>query len=225
MDTGENIELSEKISKSLRMNDVHIKERDQGIFDALNKGLNISTAKWIGWIGADDLLSLNFNPKHILNVDETCNIVSYSTFFYSLNTQNILRVYRPVKSKLLRKMGAHLPHFSTYVRLEAVKSFRFDITKRNFADQIYFFELEKLYNVKILKDISTYMASGGSSNESFFGILSTNKKVFTAIKEKTNAIHAFVYIGIKIIYKIIQKFIKPDKEESEAFRVQMKAKN
>jgi len=225
MDTGANIDLSKMISESLRKNDLHIIEGDNGIFDALNKGLEISSANWIGWLGADDLLSMDFNPQHILKADPAYDIVSYSTFFYSLKKKNILRVYRPVRSKLLRRMGAHLPHFSTYVRLGAAKSFRFDITKRNFADQIYFLELENFYKVKILKDISTYMASGGVSNESFFRIISTNKVVFNAIKDKTNTIHAFIYISIKIMYKIFQKIIKPDKEESQAFIRQMIAKN
>lgn len=221
MDTGSNLVLSKLIAESLRKRDLHIIEKDEGIFDALNKGLELASARWVGWLGADDLLSLNFNPSYISNIDPSYDIASYTTFFYSLRNKKILRVYRPVGSKLLRSMGAHLPHFSTYVRLKALKKIRFDIKKRNYADQIFFLELEKLSRVKIIRNVSTYMAAGGSSNESIHGIITTNKNVFNTIKQKTNMVNAFVYISIKLIYKIIQKFIPPSKEESEGLKRQM----
>lgn len=58
--------------------DHFIKEKDKGIYDAWNKGLNLSTGEWISFIGADDyLLPYTFNSLvNGINLRPDCNFIS-----------------------------------------------------------------------------------------------------------------------------------------------------
>lgn len=56
---------------------IHISEKDNGIYDAWNKGIKLSHAPWVSFIGADDVL-LPMTLSHYLDViHNTPNIESY----------------------------------------------------------------------------------------------------------------------------------------------------
>jgi len=205
LDTGFNKSLSNLISNTIRQDDIHIIERDNGIFDALNKGLDISNSEWVGWIGADDLIAKEFNPKEIFSLSIKYAAISYTTVFFSENRRSITRIYKPINNKFLRMNGAHVPHFSTYVRTNIAKKIKFDLAWGNFADQKFFYLIEKYYHIKPLACVSTLMSSGGTSNYSFISIIKMNLNVFLNYSRFTNFLHAFIYIKIKLLYKLTQK--------------------
>ena len=59
IDGGSDFILTTLIKNNISTNDLLLIERDNGIFDALNKGLNAATNDFIWWIGSDDLLNIN----------------------------------------------------------------------------------------------------------------------------------------------------------------------
>lgn len=204
-DGGSNLILQKKIKNELRAHDIHVIEADGGIFDAINKAKKTASAPWIGWLGADDLLAPSFRVQRLENAKPSVEFLSYATFFFDEKTGRISRVYRPVACRSLRIAGFHLPHFSTFLRLHVFQSQSFSISERNYADQIYFYELESKFSGLTTKDVSTFMAQGGASNDSFMGIISTNKKVYAAMSKRRARAGAATYVILKLFYKSFQR--------------------
>jgi glycosyltransferase involved in cell wall biosynthesis len=204
-DAGRDPVLRKKIGNSLRKNDLHLCEADEGIFDAINRGLSHVSAPWVGWLGADDFLAESFDLEPINNAREKDAFVSYVTKFFSEETGKITRIYSPINSPILRKLGCHLPHFSTFIRKNALLNRKFINSERNYADQFFFYELEREYKGIVTRKISTYMAEGGASNQSIRGVINTNWNLYCSFKKRSSKIKSIIYIIIKLTYKIIQK--------------------
>jgi len=201
-DGGSEPSFIAELKKSLRDDDELSEEGDNGVFDALNKAvLNVKT-EWIGWIGSDDLLNIDFSVEHLLN--HAFSIVAFETIFFKSNPSNVRRYYYVAESRMLRSFGFHLPHFSTFVRRELAQSTSFDSSCRNFADQLYFLELESRNEVKVVHKVSTLMEIGGISNASIYHIFKTNYNVFLILNTCLPAWHAGLYICGKFVYKLSQ---------------------
>lgn len=56
---------------------VHISEPDKGIYDAWNKGVKLARGKWVGFIGADDILLPHAIETYLKAIKSTDNIDSY----------------------------------------------------------------------------------------------------------------------------------------------------
>lgn len=56
---------------------VHISEPDEGIYDAWNKGVKHARGKWVGFIGADDILLPGAIETYLRTIKSTTNIDSY----------------------------------------------------------------------------------------------------------------------------------------------------
>lgn len=75
MDGGSSDETSEVVAKFNHLPIVFASEADSGIYDAMNKGVNLSTGKFLYFMGCDDklasptVLETVFNDKKNLNTD------------------------------------------------------------------------------------------------------------------------------------------------------------
>lgn len=56
---------------------VHISEPDKGIYDAWNKGVKVAKGKWIGFVGADDIMNPGAIPLFLNEIQKTPEIDSY----------------------------------------------------------------------------------------------------------------------------------------------------
>lgn len=117
----------------LKKNDqiTYISESDDGIYDAMNKGIKLATGDIIGFLNAGDIffndkvvedISSLFNDQHIQGV--------YGDLIYVNSNNKIVRRWCPgefIKDSF--KKGWHPPHPSVYVRKEILKNmagFRLD---------------------------------------------------------------------------------------------------
>ena len=91
---------------------VHISEPDKGIYDAWNKSARLSSGKWVGFIGADDVLLPNAVNSYLQVIKSTRDIDSYDYICahneYADKDGNILQVIgAPAEwSKMRRGMVA-----------------------------------------------------------------------------------------------------------------------
>lgn len=91
---------------------VHISEPDKGIYDAWNKGVKLSSGKWVGFIGADDVLLPNAVNSYLQVIKSTRDIDSYDYICahneYADKDGNVLQVIgAPAEwSKMRRGMVA-----------------------------------------------------------------------------------------------------------------------
>jgi len=56
---------------------VHISEPDKGIYDAWNKGVKLAHGKWVGFIGADDVMNEGALALFLNKIKETNDVDSY----------------------------------------------------------------------------------------------------------------------------------------------------
>lgn len=204
LDGGGDTALHDAIAAELRSFDIHRIATDKGIYDALNTGLDMASAPWIGWIGSDDLLASTFSGRHLAEATEATTFVAFTTLFFSDADGAVLRVYRPSRSRLLRTNGFHLPHFSTFIRTRVARTMRFDIHQRNFADQLYMHELEAKHRGHVVDAVSTLMCAGGISNSSSSTILRTNLEVERAMATRIGPVRSKLYVALKLLYKVGQ---------------------
>jgi hypothetical protein len=194
-----------QIKKSLRASDLLFIGLDKGIFDALNIGLKNTNAEWIGWLGSDDYLSENFDISYLEDAKSDYSFIYYSTAIFRID--RIIRLYSPVSSPFLRKIGFHTPHFSSFIRKKSLNNLYFDLSYPVYSDIFFFLEFEKNHNGIVVKNISTFMAAGGNSNKNIKNIMINNLNLFFDLYKKYNFLYALIFILNKFVYKIFQRFI------------------
>jgi glycosyltransferase involved in cell wall biosynthesis len=205
---GEKSELLLAIQSELRSHDRIFIRPDSGIFDALNKLLDEAAGDWVGWLGSDDMLARTFDPDVLFNQPNKVSGVSFTTIMFDGMSNRAKRIYRPVRPKLLRRVGYHLPHFSTFLRRDWARSTRFDAKKANYADIFYFLEIEKKVEIVVLPRVcSTLMEAGGASNASMIVILKTNARLFNDLKNELGLMLSIIFIFNKILYKSVQSVV------------------
>ena len=160
----------EKISK-------YISEPDKGIYDALNKGIKLTSGDIIGFLHADDFYANNSVLEtvvlHMTKHDvDSC----YGDLFY-INKSNPNKVIRHWKSRPYKdglfKMGWMPPHPTFFVKKEIYDKFGYFNTEFKIAAD-YELMLRFLEKYKIsthyIPDVFIKMRIGGVSNRSLKNI-------------------------------------------------------
>lgn len=76
--TDKSVSIIEKYETSFNNRLIWISEKDTGIYDAWNKGVNLSKGEWISFVGSDDVLlpnALSLYKEEISN-HPNCNYIS-----------------------------------------------------------------------------------------------------------------------------------------------------
>ncbi|MBU3549907.1 glycosyltransferase family 2 protein [Polynucleobacter sp. MWH-Berg-3C6] len=149
-------------------------ERDDGIYDALNKGIQYSTGDVIGFLHADDVFDSKDTLKKIAEVflDPQIDAV-YGDLVYVRqdNINKIVRYWRAGGySKLNISRGWMLPHPTFYVRRTLYKEYGgFNKNYRISADydSILRFLTTGSFNAAYIPEVLVRMRLGGISNRSF----------------------------------------------------------
>src|ERR1017187_3672347 len=67
IDGGSAPDVQRLIKESLTEDDIFVSERDRGIFDALNKGLDACDTEFIGWLGSDDVFTGSIKASAVVS--------------------------------------------------------------------------------------------------------------------------------------------------------------
>lgn len=141
--------------------DVLVSEPDHGIFDAMNKGLNLASGDWLIFLGADDLLLSPTIIEEVLLYFKKPNEIYYGNAYI----KTINRLYNGKLNKWSMSLGS-VSHQAIFYPKSVYKNKLYDQSYRIFADHIYNIELYKTHTsqfVYIPKLISIYDGTGISS--------------------------------------------------------------
>ena len=188
-----------------------VSEKDKGIYDALNKGINLASGDIIGFVHSDDFLATN----NIIN--EICSMMKsesldgvYGDLQYvdEINTKKIIRNWKSCHFKPgLLKNGWMPPHPALFLKKEVYeKHGLFDLSYGISADYDFILRIFKDSELKfgyLPKDI-TKMRVGGASNRSIKNIIQKTKEDFRAIR--SNDIGNFLTLVKKNTSKFKQFF-------------------
>lgn len=143
--TDGTVDIIRKYADSL---DYWISESDGGIYDAMNKGINIATGDFINFMNSGDTLAdhqvienvaEHILPEHIVIYGDTIN-----------KTKGTYRLQKALKVEKLTYMGI-LCHQSAFVRLDYHKKHLFDLNYKVLADFDFFYKAYNADNVQFQK--------------------------------------------------------------------------
>ncbi len=184
-------------------------EKDNGIFDAINKGIKISDNEYISVLHSDDF----YNDKDVLqNVfnafeENTSNDIVYGNLIY-VKKDNINSNVRYWKPGPFRKnaffKGWHPPHPSFFVKKKLFKKFGYyDHKIGNSADVELMYRYMEIngINSKYINKTLIKMRYGGASNKNFLSIYKQNIQILRFLKIHKN----FFKIIIFFVYKFLDR--------------------
>jgi len=194
-----------------------VSKKDNGIYDALNKGIALASGDVIGFLHSDDVYNDTRTIERIAREFSKAQNIDgvYGDLLYvqKHNTNNIVRYW---KSKLfspsLLKAGWMPPHPTLFLKKEVYDKYKsFDLSFKIASD--YDFMLRVLSggaNVVYIDDILYKMRVGGESNKSVQNIWLKTKEDYKALKK--NNIGGVGSLVLKNLSKIMQFLNKPNNQ-------------
>lgn len=183
-----------------------ISEPDQGIYDAMNKGLRVARGDFVGFLNADDMFAAPGTLAKMAAAMERADIV-YGDLVYvdQANTSKVVRQWRSGGFDPSRlRFGWMPPHPTFYVRRSKLGTQQFDLRYRIAAD--YDFMLRQLTRsptrVSYVNEVLVHMRTGGASNRSLTSIWLKSREDFQAMRR--NQIGGLLTLAAKNIRKLPQ---------------------
>jgi glycosyltransferase len=188
-------------------------DKDNGIYDALNKGLKMSSGELIGILHSDDVLSSSSTISKIVEIfekDRELKILYGNLLYTDFNFQNIIREWRSMRYfKLLLFLGWMPAHPTVYIKKDVLKELKkYNEEYSISGDYDFLIRLFKLYGHKsyYLNSELYLMRIGGKSNSSLKNILKKTKEDFKIIQR--NNLASVITLLLKNTIKIPQFFLK-----------------
>ena len=210
--------LSVLESKKSQIN-ILISKPDNGIYDAMNKGIKIATGDIIGFLNSDDFYSNNKVISKVVKEFEKDSSLDacYSDLIY-VDQFNISKTIRYVKSSKFQEglfsKGWCPPHPTFFVRRSVYKKFgNFDLSYKLASDVDLMMRFLEKYKIKskYIPEVWVKMRMGGVSNKNLKNIWLQNKEILHSFKNNNISVNLYKFLIHKIISRIIQYLKKPPK--------------
>lgn len=164
-------------------------ERDNGIYDALNKGIKLATGDVVGFLHADDLYASDDVLSKIAKAFEDFKVCAVYGDLEYVSQQDTSKVIRRWRSKpfVPQDLGwGWMPaHPTLYVRRDWYSKIGgFDISYRIAADYLSVLKLFSQLDFKAvyIPDVLVTMRLGGASNKSAKAIVKKSKEDWRALR-------------------------------------------
>ncbi|MDP3587807.1 MAG: glycosyltransferase family 2 protein [Sulfuricurvum sp.] len=192
-----------------------VTEKDNGIYDAMNKGLRLATGDVVGILNSDDVYFDEHVIEKVMHKFQKENVDSVYGDLYYVKPENVNEVVRYWKSSEFIKgsfaKGWHPPHPSFFVKREAYEKHGFfDLNMKVSADfelMLRFLEKFQISTVYLPKVI-VRMRTGGESNSSIGNIIRGNRSILKAFEKNQIKINKLLYPFYRFVPKIIQMIKK-----------------
>lgn len=191
-----------------------VSEKDDGIYDAMNKGIEIATGDIIGILNSDDFYAHENVIEEIVNLFDKKNcdaIYGDLIFVHPEKPWRILRkwIAGGYNEKLFLE-GWMPPHPTFFVKRELYdKLGKFNTKLRSSADYelLIRFMYKNKIKVQYLPDVLVHMRSGGHSNKSLQNRIKAHKEDYLAWR-LNNLKPKWFTLFFKPLRKVKQ-FLKP----------------
>lgn len=190
-----------------------ISEKDNGLYDAMNKGIRMATGDVVGILNSDDFYASDKILQIVADEFLKGNIDSVYANLEYIDANDPKRVIRYWRSKKyqegLFRSGWHPAHPTFFVKKEIYEKYGvFDLSFKIAADyelMLRFFEKCKITS-SYVDEVFVKMRIGGESNKSIKNIIKANMESYRAWKANGLYINPLRFL-LKPFSKIIQ-FIK-----------------
>ena len=189
-----------------------ISENDNGVYDAMNKGLKHANGDIIGFINADDSLYNKYCINNIVDHFKKNNAdIVYGDINLVSKNQKLIHSWRANKFKKNSFInGWHPPHPSFYAkkRVYAIVG-DYDCNLEFSADFDFMYRAFEMHSFKVeyLPEVFVNYTLGGGSSKNIKNILIGNYNIFKSLKKNKVNINFFYYFFKRLIPKL-GRFIK-----------------
>lgn len=191
----------------------YVSETDHGMYDAINKGMQVATGDVIGILNSDDILD---NENVISSIVDTFEKEKVDSVFGDLefvdryDVNRVMRIWKGLPYKRSRFLYGWMPaHPTFYIKRSLVEKYG-GYQTHYFTAADYEFMSRYLYLHRIsacyIPQLLVRMRMGGQSNRSLKQRLRANRRDFLAMKKNKIPFSFFVSI-LKPMIKIHQ-FVK-----------------
>lgn len=187
-----------------------ISEKDNGIYDAMNKGIFMSTGDIVGLLNSDDFFTNKFVVERFMDSFKDISIDGVYGDIHFVDSHNLKKEVRHYSSRIFRpwllRFGFMPAHPSFYCRKSCYEKYGgYALNYKIAADfdlLIRFLYKEKISTKYLAMDFVT-MRTGGVSTENFSSRILLNKEIVSACK-KYNIYTNLFFLCLKYVYKIFE---------------------
>ncbi|MFA5033573.1 MAG: glycosyltransferase family 2 protein [bacterium] len=187
-----------------------ISEQDNGIYDAMNKGLKMATGDIIGILNSDDFYADNFVIETVVKNIKNENADSCWGDLFYVDKENTSKIVRNWKSSQYSKnnfgKGWMPPHPTFFVKKQIYEKYGyFNLDFRTSADYEIMLRFLEKYKIKscYIPKVLVKMRIGGKSNKNIKNIIKANIECYNAWKINELQINPIVFF-IKPLLKVLQ---------------------
>lgn len=191
-----------------------VSERDKGLYDAMNKGINMATGDVIGILNSDDLYVDNNVLELVMsnfNKNPNLDMVFGDLIYVKQNDVNsTVRTWvsQPYFENFFER-GNVPPHPSLFLRSRVYKKAGvFNLSYKLAADYEFMLRVFKKFNFSsiYLNNVLVKMRLGGATNKNFMNIFNGNKEILRSWNE--NGLRPpFLLMPLRVIKRIKQFFV------------------
>lgn len=212
IDGGSTDSTNDIINNYSEIVDIHISEKDQGLYDAMNKGIKMATGDVVGILNSDDFFPSSNVISNIVCGFESNTSMVYSNLLYVKEDSPHVAVRlwksKPFKCRYLRRSWIP-PHPTFYARRELFSELGgYDLRNRLAADYelLLRFFIKYGSTSKHLDFTSVHMRCGGESNNSWKNIIKQNKEVYSAAKSHNIKVNFLRFFALKFGRKVLEAY-------------------
>ncbi|BAO56731.1 glycosyltransferase family 2 protein [Nonlabens marinus] len=189
-----------------------VSESDNGLYHAMNKGIQLSTGDVIAILNSDDI----FRDKHTISIvaetfaeNPTADSIFADIYYVSQNnTDKIVRNWKSGKQKPFSN-GWHPAHPTFYVKSSFYSRYGlFNLDLKLAADfeiMLRFLERENLSTVYLNQPL-VKMRLGGATNQSLSNIYHQNLECLKAFEINDIRVNKLLYLFYRLLPKLRQFF-------------------
>lgn len=187
-----------------------ISEKDEGIYDAMNKGIQLAQGNWINFMNAGDIFH---NLNVLSNIFATTHYDTATKIIYGNHVADYQNGYKRVvkvspQPKLLN--GMPFCHQSTFVRLQPAQKILFDTNYQLAADYQFILQIfKKGSQFKYIPFPISIIETVGIAEKNILTTLKEQQKIATFFSttylQKTTT---YLYFSIKLSYAKGIKWVK-----------------
>ncbi|WP_165305019.1 glycosyltransferase family 2 protein [Pedobacter sp. SYP-B3415] len=169
-------------------------EGDRGIYDAMNKGLNVIAGEYVLFLGADDFL---YDSSVISDFETFVKNRRYDAVFGNVCYTSGTGIFPEFSSKILLHNTIH--HQGAFYNRELFAHFRYDINLKLLSDYELNLELylnRRRMNIGIIDRMISLCTENGMSRRMNNLVISETAKVRS---KKISGVMAVIYQGLFII--------------------------
>ena len=187
-----------------------ISEPDQGLYDAMNKGIKMSGGDVIGMLNSDDLFVNAEVIEEVISAFNNADDIEavYADLYYvsQADTSTIARKWITGIQKPFRT-GWHPAHPTLYIKKDVYDKYGlFNLRYKLASDFEIMLRFIDRYKIKMiyLNEVLVSMRLGGTTNKSISNVFFQNIEILRAFRENKISVNYLTYSFKRMISKVWQ---------------------